>query len=165
MSDLHQTPREIADQFARQQKLVVTDQLGAGYDGTVYSTNRPSAVKVLKREELYQKERDVYLRLQEHDLDLLAGFAVPRLIEFDDELQIVEMEIVSPPCVLDFAAAYLDEQPPFSEEELLEWMSDRAELFESDWPAVRRLYFAFQRYGICLADLKPGNIMCASSAE
>jgi hypothetical protein len=41
----------------------------------------------------------------------VAGFAVPQLIHHDDRLWVVEMGIVSPPFVLDFAGAYLDLRP------------------------------------------------------
>lgn len=162
MSSFPHDARVAAEVYAIREQLVITDQLGAGYDGTVFATNRPSAVKILKYRSLYEKERDVYCRLREHGVESLVGFAVPNLIGFDDALMLVEMQIVAPACVVDFASAYLDEKPPYDEEMLQEWMTEKAELFESDWPKVRLLYFAFQRFGIWLADLKPANIMCGT---
>jgi hypothetical protein len=135
-------------------------QLGAGFDGIVWKTDRPSAIKWFHARTLYENERNVYLRIAEHGIEELVGFTVPKLIDHDDSLLVVEMETVSPPFVLDFAGAYLDRNPPFDAEQLAEWMRDRAELFEADWPQVKLLWYAFQRYGIVLNDLKPGNVLC-----
>ena len=78
----------------------------------------------------------MYLRLAEHTVRVVAGFDVPRLIDYGDELLAIEMEIVTPPFVLDFAGAYLGHPPPFDAEQMAEWMADRAEIFEGDWPQV-----------------------------
>jgi hypothetical protein len=51
--------------------------LGEGTDGTVWSTNRKTAVKAHKYERGYYNERDTYLRLAEFDVEELEGFSVP----------------------------------------------------------------------------------------
>lgn len=102
----------------------------------------------------------LYLRLKEHQVREVAGFAVPMLLDFDDALLVIEMEVVQPPYMLDFAGAYLDESPPFESEEIAEWQASCAEVFEADWPRVKRAYYAFQRDGITLNDLHPRNIAC-----
>ena len=73
------------------------------------------------------------------------------------------MQIVSPPYVLDFASAYLDEYPPYadSEEIMSQWEQDKREQFEDQWPKIKQVISAFRGIGIHLADLKPGNIMFA----
>jgi len=147
-------------EYAVSRGLWLDHHLGSGFDGIVYKTHRPSAIKWFRSRKLYENERNVYLRLQEHGVVNLVGFTVPKLIDYDDTLLIVEMDIVTPPFVLDFAGAYLDKRPPFDAEQIAEWMADRAEIFEADWPQVKRLYYAFQRYGIVLSDLKVGNIVC-----
>jgi len=65
-------------------------------------------LKCLRFERLYRNERNVDQRLALLECDEIAGFNVPRLINFDDSLWIVEIQIVSPPFVLDFAGAALD---------------------------------------------------------
>lgn len=53
--------------------------------------------KVPRHEALYQRERDVYLRLENLALRRLGGFEIPRLTVCDDHLLIIEMTIVQPP--------------------------------------------------------------------
>src|SRR4051812_11316294 len=47
-------------------------------------------------------------------------FAVPKLISWDDDLLIVEIQVVSPPFILDFGKAYLDHPPDFDEQTMAE---------------------------------------------
>lgn len=134
------------------------DQLGAGLDGTVFSTNNETAVKTFKYEELYLRERDVYLRLQANSITKIETFAIPEIVNADDDLWIVEMEIVTRPYIVDFAGAYLDSPPPFSNAELIEWEESRKELFEENWDMVKSAMAELRRYGIYLNDVKPGNV-------
>ena len=92
----------------------------------------------------------------------VLGFAVPQLIDFDERLEIVEMTIVSPPFVLDFAGAALDRRPQFPEDVLAEWQAEKAEQFGERWPTVRLIMSSFAGLGIYLADVKPGNIEFAT---
>jgi hypothetical protein len=113
----------------------------------------------LRYKPLYQCERDVYRRLAEDGISSVVGFDVPRLINYDDELWVVEMGIVSPPFVLDFAGAYLDEAPNFPDEIMDEWRQEKKEQFGDRWPEVQDIMREFRKLGIYLADVKPGNIM------
>lgn len=88
----------------------------------------------------------------------MLGFNVPRLLRADDELFVIEMTIVSPPFVLDFAGAYLDTPPVFPAEVLEAWREEKFEQFGDRWPTVLRVIAAFRKWGIYLADVKPGNI-------
>jgi hypothetical protein len=85
---------------------------------------------------------------------------VPRLLDFHDELLVIEMQIVMPPYVVDFASAYLDGPPPYADEpEIMEpWEAAKRDQFEQRWPTVKRLIAALQIHGIYLSDVKPGNI-------
>jgi hypothetical protein len=89
----------------------------------------------------------------------VSGFKVPRLVIYDDKLWIVEMTVVSPPFILDFAGAYLDKKPPFAEEQWQQWEEEKAEIFEEKWPQVKSAMSRFRRYGIYLNDVKHGNVM------
>lgn len=102
----------------------------------------------------------MYRRLKKRGVASIAGFWVPKLVNFHDELLIIEMQIVSPPFVLDFASAYLDELPSYadSEEIMTEWESEKREQFEDRWAVVKQVISGFRQYGIYLADVKPGNI-------
>ena len=68
----------------------------------------------------------------------VAGFAVPQLSHHDDRLWVVEMGIVSPPFVLDFAGAYLDRRPDYPDDVMEEWQAEKLEQFgEERWQIVQ----------------------------
>lgn len=72
------------------------------------------------------------------------------------------MEIVSPPFLLDFAGAYLDQRPDCPDDVLEEWMEDKRQQFGDErWDVVQSIMAAFRGFGIYLADVKPGNITFA----
>ncbi len=98
------------------------------------------------------------LRLQDLAIIEIQGFAVPWLIGFDDTKQIVEMTVVFPPCILDFAKAYVDSPPDFSDEVLRDWHEETADLFDTDWDKVESLLSELRGLGIFYFDAKPGNI-------
>lgn len=124
----------------------------------MFATDRQSAIKVCHHERLFQRERDVYLRLQSRRVTKILEFKVPRLIGFDNDLWVVEMTIVSPPFVLDFAGAYLDQKPDYPPEVLADWLEEKAEQFGERWQKVQAIMWAFSKLGVHLADVKPGNI-------
>ena len=69
------------------------------------------------------------------------------------------MGIVSPPFVLDFAGAYLDQAPDFPDEIMEDWRAEKKEQFGDRWGVVQDIMREFRKLGIYLADVKPGNIM------
>lgn len=105
-------------------------------------------------------EKLVYLKLKQAEVRDVAGFAIPELLAVDDDRLVVEIEIVRPPFIVDFAGAYLDRQPPFSPEEWAAWEQERHEMFEADWKWVKRAISQRKRHGIFLNDVKPGNVTC-----
>lgn len=118
-----------AEAFARKQDIEIDRRLGFGWDGTVYSTSRQSAIKVFRHQRLFQRERDVYQRLSDRRVVRILGFDVPQFVSFDNDQWIVEMTIVSPRFVLDFAGAYLDQKPDYPPEVMADWMEEKAEQF------------------------------------
>jgi hypothetical protein len=80
------------------------------------------------------------------------------MLRSDDELWVIEMEIVSQPYLLDFAGAYLDEPPDYSEDILAEWDAEKREQFGSQWPRVQAVLRALEEHGIYLVDVNPGNV-------
>jgi hypothetical protein len=160
--------RQYEEEFRRLQVYAIRrgaqlmERLGFGQDGLVYATNHESVLKCLRYERLYQTERNVYQRLARLDREEIAGFNVPKLLSFDDSLWIVEMQIVSPPFVLDFAGASLDQQSrvfaEMSDEDHQEWIDSRIEMYGDDWPRVETVLAEFRKQKIFLTDIKPGNI-------
>jgi hypothetical protein len=144
--------------------LVLGEPLGAGVHGSVFAAECQinggrSAVKGHERQPFYYREREVYQRLRDLDLTTVRSCNVPALIDFDDELWVIEMTIVARPFVLDFAGAYLDDNvPDFSEEVLAEWQAEKQEQFGNQWRVVQAVLAALAGYGIHMLDVNPGNI-------
>jgi hypothetical protein len=149
---------ERAQIYAQNQNLKIEQFLGSGFDGSVFATNRKTAIKALKWQELYQHERDIYLRLRQYGIKNMAGCHIPQLILFDDELWTIEMTIVSPPYVLDFAGARLDQPTEYPPNIYRRWIREKRSQFGSKWKYVPRIVTALQRIGVYLSDLNPGNI-------
>jgi hypothetical protein len=153
--------QERAIEYARISGITLDLQtpLGYGTDGTVWRSNRKTAVKAVALSSNYMKERVCYQRFAAAGIIKLLDFSIPQLVAFDDSLQIVEMKIVEAPYILDFAKAYIDVRPDFSAEVWQDWNDQGVELFEERWPIVKKLLSAIQQYGIYYLDAKPGNIM------
>jgi hypothetical protein len=158
MSKLRERLLAVATSYAAERKRSLLRFLGDGNDGAVWESDQHTAIKALERRDSYLRERDAYLRLQDHGIVDIQGFAVPCLIDLDDTKQIVEMTVVFPPCILDFAKAYVGASPDFSDEVLRDWQAEAAELFETDWKQVANLLDELQGLGIFYFDAKPGNI-------
>lgn len=110
--------------------------------------------------EFYRRERDCYLRLKSQGAEQLLGFSIPQLLGHHDDRRVIEMTIVRPPFVLDFASAWLDQAPEFSPDAWEMWSAEKVEQFEEDWPKVKALLLALTHLGIYMTDVHPGNIMC-----
>lgn len=132
--------------------------MGRGYDGIVFATDQQTAIKGLRYEALYQRERDDYRRLEENGIESVQGCHVPRMIRCDDDRWIAEMELVEPPFVLDFAGAYLDQKPDFPKSVMARWQREKRQQLGANWDRVQSIMATLRRYGIYLADVKPGNI-------
>lgn len=138
--------------------LVLGQRLGFGKDGTVWFTDRSSVLKVFERDHAYVRERDVYLRLRSLGVDQAAGHAVPTLRRYDDALGVIEMTIVRPPFVLDFASAQLDEPYDFPPDILAEWYEKKRRDFGPHWGRAVAVLRELERMGIYMVDVHPGNI-------
>jgi hypothetical protein len=68
------------------------------------------------------------------------------------------MTMVKRPFVLDFAGAYLDHAPDFSEEVMSDWRAEKQEQFGKHWGEVQVILRFLEGYGIFMVDINPGNI-------
>lgn len=154
-----------AETYVQSRKLSLDCQypLGAGIDGCVWRTSRPSAIKLCEREKSFRDEVESYRRLQDQNVRRILEFAVPRLIDWDEPLMAIEISIVSPPFLLDFGKVYLDGPPPYwnDSEIMADWHARGKEDFDDRWGQVLSLIGILQKYGIWYIDPKPGNIMFA----
>ena len=119
--------------YTSRHALEVRELLGSGIHGIVYVVESKidpgrRAVKLHRDSDAYLREKMAYERLSEKRVDTILGFQVPVPLRFDDEFMAIEMTIVMPPFVLDFASASLDAPIEFSEEILDDWETTKLEL-------------------------------------
>jgi hypothetical protein len=155
-----------AHAYAVQWHLQLAEPLGSGVHGIIFVADNKSksgktALKVHREREPYLRERGVYERLAQAGIDEICGFNVPQFVRADDESQIIEMTTVRRPFVLDFAGAYLDRPPDFSEEVMADWESEKLEQFGLRWSAVQSVLYELKRLGIHMVDVSPSNIAFA----
>jgi hypothetical protein len=148
-----------ANQYSTARGMGLELRLGFGKDGYVFSTSLRTAVKCHERRDSFEKELLCFKRLQAHGVDLICGHHVPRLLDSDNELMVIEMTIVTAPYLLDFAGAHLDNAPEFSPEVMEQWRLEKIEQFGDHWPDVENVLDLMKsRFGIHLLDVHPGNI-------
>jgi hypothetical protein len=155
-----QFPDQRAEAFVGRRDLYITGPLGRGIHGSVYLTSAMTAIKAHKESTSYTRELACYNRLRERNVTEICGHHVPQLIAHDDLFMVIEMTIVTPPFLLDFAGAYLDWPPDFSPEVMDQWHHDKAEQFGKRWKEVQNvLAMLTEQSDIYMLDVNPGNIM------
>ena len=160
MDSLLFSPLERAAIYADVRKLTIDKNFGGGVDGVVVGTTKGTAIKSFNHPQLYQQELAVYRYLTKEEIFSVCDFQIPKLIDQSDDHLVIEMTIVTPPFVLDFVGAKLEEPEPFPEEIMEEWRAERREVFGSDWPLVNRVMYALSKRGVYLTDIHLGNIRC-----
>lgn len=159
MSNLRHELLPLAEQYCQENGIEILELLGDGNDEAVWSTNRKTALKIVERDDSYEREKFCYFRLVACGLTEIQGFAIPKLVNHDDTRNAIEMEIVFPPSIFDFAKSYVDHPPDFSEEALADWERETRELFEDgQWPTVVQILSHLKAIGIHYFDARPWNI-------
>jgi hypothetical protein len=160
---MEQTLVQNAQAYAAQHQLRLAERLGFGIHGIILVAEDnvkvgKTAIKAHRSLEPYRRERDAYERLKQAGVSRILGFNVPQLVRCDDALRIIEMSVVTRPFVLDFAGAWLDVPPDFSEEAWAEWEAEKREQFEHRWPKVQEVLGALEELDIHMVDVSPSNI-------
>ena len=102
------------------------------------------------------------MRFMKREIESVGGFNVPRLINFDDDLLILEMSIVFPPFIVDFASARLDQDPQLIEDPDNTFEDFVRSRFDDRTDEVMALYYELiAKAGMYLTDLHPQNIKFA----
>lgn len=143
-------------------RLKIGTALGRGLHGCVYSSSSRTAIKAHNTDTSYSRELACYNRLRERDISEICGHHVPQFLTCDAELWVIEMTIVTPPFLLDFAGAYLDWRPEFSPEQKEYWHTEKLEQFGARWPEVQNILAMLSDIAeIYMINVNPGNIMFA----
>ena len=149
--------------YAVRHELLLVERLGFGIHGSVHVVEhklkrKKSAIKAHRAAEFYLRERAAYELLSSAGVSEVLGFHVPQFIRADDELQVIEMTIVTRPFVVDFAGAYVGAPPEFSGEIWAEWEAEKQEQFGARWTTVQAVMGAFEDLSVHLVDVSPNNI-------
>lgn len=158
MGSFQLTNQERLNAYLTRNHCTVLQRLGFGKDGTVWQTDRFTAVKVFDRDWAYEQELRVYERLRERGVTKIRGHAVPLATAWDATLGVIELSIVSPPFVLDFASAQLDQAPDFPPEVMQDWLNKKRAEFGPNAPAMLGILAALRAVGVHMLDVHPGNI-------
>ena len=150
--------------YAALNQLRLGAPLGSGHHGSVFVAERNakpnrSAIKIHKEREPYFREKTAYERLAQKRISRIEGFAIPQLLSADDELLVLEMTIVEPPFLLDFASAYLDSTPDFPDNVWDEWREQKCEEFGQRWPLVEDTLMILRMHGVHLLNVHARNIV------
>lgn len=137
----------------------IVGPIGAGKDGSVYKISPKAAVKIHDRRDSFDQELAIYQRLRECNAVEVVGFRIPRLLGFAEDLHAIEMSIVHPPFVVDFASAVLDRPLDFPDDTVAEWHQRIAENFQEHTADAHRIIDQLgARFGVYLYDLHRHNI-------
>jgi hypothetical protein len=162
MSRFHNTHHPLADTMVADYIGTATPLkvLGWGVDGVIYlHPSAMTAIKVHARPEKFANELAIYRHLRSRKVFEVEGFAIPKLVNADTRLGVIEMSIVKPPFLLDFAGAYLNRKPDFPDEVISEWWDRLRDLFEDDFPVAQSVFWTLWRHHkIYYWDMKPGNL-------
>jgi hypothetical protein len=159
---LHLDSWDRLSEFAVKTGRTLVKQLGWGNEGLVYATTSKTAIKVYLHENLYKNEKRVYERLSENSVTSVHGFSVPIFVAASDELRALEMTVVMPPFIIDFAGAYLDKRPPYAyDEEIMEsWEEAGREQFGDErWSKAKSVMAVFAGMRIYLNDVHNRNLI------
>lgn len=141
---------------SRHNVVIQFDEPDWGLDAFLWRTTVETVVKVHRYHERFQKELATYRRLAERKIVRLKGFEFPQLVNYDEELHILELSIVSPPYILDFVEVSLGKEPGNFDLERIE--TQQSKQFGNDWPDVKRLLEALMQVGIYYDDVHNRNI-------
>jgi hypothetical protein len=149
--------------YTARHNLRLAERLGFGIHGTVHVVEYAckedrAAIKAHSSPVFFNRELAVYRRLREFEVTEVMGLHVPQLLRADNDLSVIEMTIVTPPFLLDFAGAVLDVRPDFSEDIWAEWEIQKREQFGGRWNVVRAVMDTLEGWGVYLLDVSPSNI-------
>jgi hypothetical protein len=147
-----------AELYCSKNSTILAHELGFGTQGIIFRTKHNTALKVHGQEDGYIREKSVYRRLLERNIQSIRGFSIPRILDWDDILLAFEMSIVPVPCVLDFGGVYVDAPPIHMCRDDI-WLEQKSEEFGGNWEEAQAIIRELEhRADIWLVDVNCGNI-------
>ena len=121
--------------------------LGWGVSGFVFlSPDLQTAIKVHH-----------YPEVRQHRITSLHGLVIPKLRNYDSARRLIQIDVVSPPYLLDFAGVrYTD--PEFSEDTMRDIHATIEERFGNNAHIAYAVYHSLKKIGIYYLDLRQSNL-------
>ena len=163
MSLAHPDAERVAREYLSSRDAEVVASCGCGKEGIVFKSSRGTAVKVHSSLITFKKEYLAYRRLAETNTEVVLGFSVPRPINANAGLKVIEMGIVEPPFLLDFGSSAVDIEPDYTPEVWQEWWGKLQEDFEDRFHEAEAVFFYLKRHlSIWHLDLSTNNLQFAT---
>lgn len=163
MSLAHPDAERVAQLYLDRRGATILARCGYGKEGVVFKSSHGTAVKVHSAEQTFWNEYYAYQRLTETETVRVRGFRVPKLINTDKKLRVIEMGIVEPPCLLDFGTSSTDHEPDFEQEAWDTWWEKLQEDFGDRFPEAEAVFYFLRNYlNVWHLDLSTNNLQFAS---
>ena len=134
------------------------DPLGWGVSGFVFVTpDVRTAVKVHHQPSAWFTEVKAYSILKQHRIVSLHGLTIPKLRAYDEARQLIQIDFVSAPFLLDFAGVTF-EPPDFSPEVMADNVAAIHEKFGPNAHIAFDVYHSLAMLGIYYLDMRPSNL-------
>src|SRR4051812_19100968 len=123
-------------------------RLGWGIGGFVFlSPNLHSAVKVHRYRDGFERELETYQRLARLKISKMLGLTIPKLQDYQRIPDLIRMDFVSPPFLLDFAGVAFS-PPDFEADVMADWHAGLHERFAANVSIAYAVYTALAQHGI-----------------
>ena len=150
-----QRAAEIAQDFCGASSPL--ERLGWGVGGFVYLSPKPGRVVKVHHGHHFGVELEVYQRLRRMRMTQLHGLHIPRLLSAREDYQLLEMDFVSAPYLLDFAGV-LFAPPDYPEDAMEKWHADIAEAYGPNATLAYAVYHSLEQHGLWYMDFRPSNM-------
>ena len=154
--------RAKASEYCRKsqgRKPVFNSSFGCGQEGYVWPIQGGvSAIKVFERRRNFENELGCYKILDDHSVTEIRGFNIPQLIDWSDELMVIEMTIAKPPFILDFVKSSLYFKPEYPSDAEDHYQRQLEDTFGEYLPQVELALAVLESFGIFYIDASGNNI-------
>jgi hypothetical protein len=112
---------------------------------------------VHRRAEGFWNEVRAYQKLQSLGITRLHGLTVPKLRGYRIDLNVIRMDVVSAPYLLDFAGVRFS-PPDFSDDVMESWRAGIDAAFGPNAHVAYDVYASLARHGMYYLDFRPSNL-------
>lgn len=136
----------------------VLEILGWGVSGFVFlSSDLRTAIKVHHNPDGFHTEVKAYKMLRRHRITRIGGITIPKLHKEDFDRQLIQIDLVKPPYLLDFAGVRFSD-PKFPPETVRQIDEDIQLRFGRNAAFAYAVQHRLLQIGMYYLDLRPSNL-------